>query len=53
MIRLDGEAGTLEALVDADDWAAREAAADTAPAPTEHNTAGDSTAAADVYTRQA
>src|SRR3546814_14958268 len=26
MIRLDGEAGVLEALVDADEWASREAA---------------------------
>ena len=36
LIRLDGEGGTLEALVDADEWAARQAAADTAPAPTDY-----------------
>lgn len=36
IIRLDGEGGTLEALVDADEWAVREAAADTAPAPTDY-----------------
>src|SRR5690606_9586678 len=30
LIRLDGEAGTLEALVDADEWAAREPAPNTA-----------------------
>ncbi len=33
VIRLDAEAGVLEALVDADEWNAREAAANTAPAP--------------------
>jgi phosphogluconate dehydratase len=32
MIRLDGEAGTLEVLVDAAAWAARDIAANTAPA---------------------
>ena len=32
VIRLDGEAGVLEALVDADEWNAREAAANTSPA---------------------
>jgi len=32
MIRLDGEAGTLEVLVDAAEWAARELAPNTAPA---------------------
>ena len=32
LVRLDGEAGTLEALVDADEWARREHAPDTAPA---------------------
>src|SRR3546814_10840179 len=31
MIRLDGEAGVLEALVDADEWASREAAPNRAP----------------------
>ncbi|MEN4902874.1 phosphogluconate dehydratase [Luteimonas sp. TWI662] len=35
IVRLDGEAGTLEALVDADEWQRREAAPDTAPAPTD------------------
>ena len=32
IVRLDGEAGTLEALVDAAEWAARETAPNTAPA---------------------
>jgi len=36
IIRLDGEAGTLEALVDPAEWQARTAAPDTAPAPTDH-----------------
>src|SRR3546814_9940628 len=31
MIRLDGEAGVLEALVDAGEWASREAAPNRAP----------------------
>ncbi|NZA28438.1 phosphogluconate dehydratase [Luteimonas sp. SJ-92] len=31
IVRLDGEAGTLEALVDADEWAARPAAENTTP----------------------
>ena len=33
MIRLDANAGTLEVLVDADEWASRSHAANTAPAP--------------------
>jgi len=36
IIRLDGEAGTLEALVDPAEWQRRTAAPDTAPAPTDH-----------------
>ncbi|MCD9028699.1 phosphogluconate dehydratase [Luteimonas sp. BDR2-5] len=35
IVRLDGEAGTLQAFVDAEEWDAREIAADTAPAATD------------------
>ncbi len=35
IVRLDGEAGTLQVLIDADEWDSRTLAPDTAPAPTD------------------